>query len=335
MIAGAERPLVVITQRAHQEVLDFLGRHCRVWSNEDLEPLPTGQLLLRAAEAEALMVFMPDRIDEAFLQGCPRLQVIGAALKGYDNFDVEACSRRGIWFTIVPDLLTVPTAELVVGLMIALARQVLSADRLLRERGFGGWRPQFYGFGLEQRNAGIIGLGAVGRAVARRLAAFDMKVLYTDRQPVSTEVFAGTLARYTSLENLLRESDFVIPLVPLNAQTHHLLNTRTLALMKPGSFLVNAGRGSLVDERAVAGALATGHLGGYAADVFEMEDWARPDRPRAVDPQLLSMTDRTVFTPHLGSAVGTVRLAIEMEAAQNILEALNGKTPRGAVNQPK
>jgi phosphonate dehydrogenase len=112
------------------------------------------------------------------------------------------------------------------------------------------------------------------------------------------------------------------------------LNTRTLALLKPGSFLINAGRGSVVDERAVAAALRSGHLGGYAADVFEMEDWALPDRPQTLAPELLAMTERTVFTPHLGSAVRDVRLAIEMEAAANILEALAGKTPQGAINQP-
>jgi phosphonate dehydrogenase len=297
--------------------------------------LPAAQLLSRAAEAEALMVFMPDRIDEDFLRHCPHLKVIGAALKGYDNFNVEACSRRGVWFTIVPDLLTVPTAELVVGLMIDLARHIRAGDRLIRKGGFSGWRPRFYGKGLQGSTAGIIGLGAVGRALARRLAALEMKIMYTDIQPVPTEMFAGTVAVYASLENLLRESDFVIPLAPLTTQTRHLLNARTLTLMKPGSFLVNAGRGSLVDERAVAEALAGGHLAGYAADVFELEDWALADRPRDINLQLLSLTERTVFTPHLGSAVGAVRLAIEMEAAQNILEALNGKTPRGAVNQPK
>jgi phosphonate dehydrogenase len=171
MKSNLDRPLVVITQRVHQEVLDFLGGHFRVWSNEKPEPLPAAELLLRASEAEALMVFMPDRIDEEFLRHCPHLKVIGAALKGYDNFDVEACSRRGIWFTIVPDLLTVPTAELVVGLMIALARKILPADRSIREGRFAGWRPRFYGLGLEKGTAGIIGLGDVGRALARRLAA--------------------------------------------------------------------------------------------------------------------------------------------------------------------
>ncbi len=330
-----ERPLVVMTQRVHQEVLDFLWRTCRLWPNEDSEPLSLAQLKRRASEAEALMVFMPDRIDEDFLRHCPHLKVIGAALKGYDNFDVEACTSRGIWFTIVPDLLTIPTAELIVGLMIALARQVGPGDRFIREAGFEGWRPRFYGKGLQGSTAGIIGLGAVGRAVARLLAAFEMKILYTDIRPLSDDAHRGIGVAYASMDDLLRQSDFVIPLVPLTDRTRHLLDAGKLARMKVGGFLVNAGRGSVVDEGAVAEALRRGHLGGYAADVFEMEDWALPNRPRAIDPELLMMPERTIFTPHLGSAVEAIRLEIEMEAARNILEALNGETPRGAINRPR
>jgi phosphonate dehydrogenase len=330
----SERPLVVITQRVHAEVLDLLGRCCRVWVNADLEPLSQDQLIRRAAEAQALLVFMPDRIDDNFLKHCPYLRVIGGALKGYDNFDVEACTRRGIWFTIVPDLLTESTADLVVGLMIALSRHILSGDRLIREGDFRGWRPQFYGTGLGGKQAGIIGLGALGQAVARRLAAFDMKIVYTDIRSIPEAALTGPSPAQVSLEELLRESDFVIPLVPLTSRTKYLLNADTLALMKPGSLLINAGRGSVVDESAVAEALEKGHLGGYAADVFEMEDWALPNRPDAVNPRLLARPDRTVFTPHLGSAVGTVRLQIEREAAVTILEALRGEIPRGAVNRP-
>ena len=330
----SEKPLVIITQRIHQEVRDFLERHCRVWANEGLEPLPTSQLILKASEAEAMMVFMPDRIDDDFLGHCPRLKVIGAALKGYDNFDIEACTRRGIWFTIVPDLLTVPTAEMVVGLMIALARNILPGDHLVRDGNFQGWRPQLYGLGLQGRTAGIIGMGAVGQAVARRLAAFEMHILYTDIHPLPEERQLDSPALFTSLDDLLQRSDYILPLVPLTETTKHLLNAERLALIKPGSFLVNAGRGSLIDEAAVAKALQSGHLGGYAADVFEMEDWALLDRPEAIHPILLALPERTVFTPHLGSAVKTNRLQIEMEAARNIVEALDGKTPRGAINQP-
>jgi phosphonate dehydrogenase len=329
-----ERPLVVITQRVHQEVIEHLGQTCRVWSNDGSEPLDKSTLLPRAAQADALMVFMPDRIDEAFLQQCPRLKVIGAALKGYDNFDVEACTRRGIWFTIVPDLLTVPTAELIVGLMIALARNLLPGDEQIRQGAFHGWRPQFYGKGLNGANAGIIGLGAVGRALAHRLKAFDIKIIYNDVSPLPEDQGSLLGAAHVTLEELLGESDYVIPLVPLNRETRHLIDGRKLALMKPGSFLINAGRGSVVDEKAVAEAIEKGHLAGYAADVFELEDWALSDQPSAINPQLNSMREKTVFSPHLGSAVQAIRLEIEMEAARNILEALNGQTPRGAVNQP-
>jgi phosphonate dehydrogenase len=280
------------------------------------------------------MVFMPDHLDDFFLNQCPRLKVIGAALKGYDNFDVEACTRRGIWFTIVPDLLTVPTAEMVVGLMIALARNILPGDRLIRQGFFYGWRTQFYGLGLEGRTAGIIGMGAVGQAVARRLTAFDMQILYTDIRPIPEEELAGCQALFTPLDDLLQRSDYVLPLTPLTETTKHLLNAERLARMKPGSFLVNAGRGSLVEEEAVAKALQSGHLRGYGADVFEMEDWALQDRPDNIHPNLLSLPERTVFTPHLGSAVSTNRLQIEMEAARNIVEALDGLPPRGAINRP-
>jgi phosphonate dehydrogenase len=329
-----ERPLVVITQKVHREVIEYLGQTCRVWPNDGSEPLDKSTLLSWAAQADALMVFMPDRIDEAFLQQCPRLKVIGAALKGYDNFDVEACSRRGIWFTIVPELLTIPTAELIVGLMIALARNLLPGDELIRSGAFQGWRPQFYGKGLNGSTAGIIGLGAVGRALAQRLKAFDMKIIYNDVSPLPDDEASRLGVVHATLEELLKKSDYVIPLVPLTRETRHLIDRRKLTLMKPGGFLINAGRGSIADERAVAEALQEGRLAGYAADVFEVEDWALSDRPPAIDPQLRSMREKTVFSPHLGSAVRAVRLEIEMEAARNILEALNGQTPRGAVNRP-
>ena len=327
-----EKPLVVVTQKVHPEVIAHLGRTCRVWPNLESEPLDKPTLLSRAAKADALMVFMSDWIDEDFLQQCQRLKVIGAALKGYDNFDLEACTRRGIWLTIVPDLLTVPTAELIISLMIALARNLLPGDELIRQGGFQGWRPQFYGRGLQGNTAGIIGLGSVGKAVAQRLKAFDMQIIYNDVNPLPEEETSRLGIIPVPLEELLRESDYVIPLIPLTRETRHFIDERKLRMMKPGGFLINAGRGSLVDEKAVAGALEKGLLAGYAADVFEMEDWALSERPLTIDPQLLAMKGKTVFSPHLGSAVRGARLEIEMEAARNILEALKGQTPRGAVN---
>lgn len=306
------RPRVVITQRPFPETVDLLSPHAEVVVGP---PTP---------DAGALMVFMTDSLDEAFLRTCPHLQIVAAALKGCDNFDVEACTRLGIWFTIVPDLLTGPTAELAIALMLGLARNVLAGDRLIRSGSFQGWRPILYGTGLAAATVGIIGFGAVGHALARMLEGFPSQVQYHD--PAAE----GSIP----LDALLATSDFVLPLLPLTKDTFHLLGRDALHRMKPGSYLINVGRGSVVDEEAVADALESGHLAGYAADTFEMEDWARRDRPRELNPRLLRLTDRTLFTPHLGSAVASARCDIERSAANNILAALRGERPADAINHP-
>lgn len=327
-------PRVVITHWVHSEVLQYLSTFAEVAPNPSRETLDRGEIMLRARDADALMAFMPDCINEQFLDACPRLRIVSAALKGYDNFDVAACSKKGIWFTIVPDLLTGPTAELAIGLMIGLARNMLKGDRLVRTAGFAGWRPQMYGTGLADSNVGIIGMGCLGKAVARRLLAFESRLFYYDPVPMSHDREKELRVIRVSFHELLGISDFVVLAVPLNANTYRMLNASSLARMKPGSYLINPARGSVVDEKAVAEAVASGHLGGYAADVFEMEDWARTDRPSRVSQRLLDLTDRTFFTPHLGSAVDAARREIAMDAARNIVDVLHGKRPRGAVNNP-
>lgn len=328
------KPKVVITHWVHPEIIEMLETVAEVVRNETRDTLPREEVLRRARDAEALMVFMPDSLDADFLAACPRLRIVGAALKGYDNFDVDACTRRGVWFSIVPDLLTIPTAELTIGLLLGITRHVLLGDRRIRSREFRGWRPELYGSGLTGRTLGIIGMGAVGRAIARRLAGFDMNLLYCDKVALDAELERAWGVRRVELDELLAHSDFVVPMLPMTPQTQHLIHAGTLARMKRGSYLVNACRGSVVDEHAVVDALASGHLAGYAADVFEMEEWSRPDRPSAIPQALLDDTARTLFTPHLGSAVREVRLEIEREAARNIMQALAGERPAGAVNGP-
>lgn len=308
----SRRPRVLITQRVFPKTVELLAPHAEVILGPP------------ARDADALMVFMPDSLDEEFLRGCPHLKIVAAALKGCDNFDVEACTRLGIWFTIVPDLLTEPTAELALALMLGLARNVLAGDSLIRSGDFQGWRPILYGTGLAGATVGIIGFGAVGRAVARMLQGFSCRVQYHDP-------FVEASA---PLDTLLETSDFVLPLLPLTPGTFHLLGREALARMKPSCYLINVSRGSVVDEDAVADALESGRLAGYAADTFEMEDWARVDRPREINPRLLQLTDRTLFTPHLGSAVASARLEIERAAANNILQVLRGERPSGAINTP-
>jgi phosphonate dehydrogenase len=329
------KPKVVITHRAHPEIIELLAERCEVLPNQTGERLAREEILKRTHDAEAIMTFMPDSVDDAFLRGCPRLKVVGCALKGYDNYDVEACTRHGVWITNVPDLLTIPTAELTIGLVIGLARHVLAGDAFVRSGEFQGWRPLLYGTGLAGRTLGIIGMGAVGQAIARRLQGYEMTLLYTDPRALPAQLERDWRLERVELDALLGRSDYVVPMVPLRDATFHLVNAAAIAKMKRGALLINTCRGSVVDEHAVAEALASGRLAGYAADVFELEEWTRPDRPRAIPQALLDDLARTLFTPHIGSAVAEVRLAIEREAASNILQALRGEVPRGALNQPR
>ena len=329
------KPKVILTHRVHPEVIELLAEHCEVIPNPGPETLPLDEILQRAKDAEALMTFMPDRVDEAFLRACPRLRVVGCALKGYDNYDVEACTRHGVWITNVPDLLTIPTAELTIGLLIGLTRNMLAGDRFVRTGRFNGWRPALYGSGLTGKTLGLIGMGAVGQAIAQRLVGYDMRVLYTDPVALPKEKEAQWGLDRVELPALLAASDFVVPMVPYRDQTLHMIDGDALARMKTGAYLINTCRGSVVDEQAVVEALASGRLAGYAADVFEMEEWARPGRPQAIPQALLDDSERTLFTPHIGSAVDAVRLEIELEAARNILQALRGEIPQGAINRPQ
>ncbi len=321
---------IVITHRVHPEITAELSRYGSVFANESSESLDPTVLMEESGAADALMVFMPDRIDEAFLEGCPRLKIVACALKGYDNIDVDACTRRGVWVSIVPDLLSAPTAELAVALLLALTRNIVKGDLHVRSGAFRGWRPVLYGSGLHGKKAGIVGFGSVGRIIARRLSGFDLKVSFFDPHFKEQEA-AAFATRMDDLDELIRDSDYLILAAPLAQSTFHLFDRERLGRVKHGAFMVNVGRGSVVDECALAEALSSGRLAGYAADVYEMEDLSRADRPYSITPSLLVASRRTVFTPHLGSAVAEVRLDIERAAAVNIIDVLQGKPPRNGV----
>lgn len=332
---GPPKPKVVVTNPVFSETAAFLAARCSVDGNDAVEPWTPAEVQRRCAAADGLLAFMTDRVDAAFLAACPKLKVVACALKGWDNFDREACTRAGVWLTAVPDLLTEPTAELAVGLALALGRNLPAGDRLVRTGGFAGWRAQLYGTGIAGSVVGIAGAGRVGRAIARRLAGFGAaRLLYHDEAALEADAARALGLERTTWTGLIENSDVLFLALPLTAGTRHLLGADALGRIKPGCRVVNAGRGSVVDEGAVADALAAGRLGGYAADVFEFEDWALPDRPCGVAPGLLG-SDRTVLTPHLGSAVAEVRRAIEMAAARNLLEALAGREPPDAVNRPR
>ena len=320
---------VVVTAPVFDSVRARLeGAGAAVVGNAGPEPWGREALHGALAGASGALVFMTDRVDAAFLEAGAGeagagLRVIGCALKGWDNVDLAACTARGVLVAVVEDLLTAPTAELAVGLMIAAGRQVVAADRAVRAEGFRGWRPRFYGVGLDGSVVGIVGMGAVGRAVAARLQGFGCRVVHWDRERAREG--------WMPLEELLGAADYVVLALPLTAETAGLIGAAALGRMRPGAVLVNPARGSLVDEAAVAAALGSGRLAAYAADVFECEDWARERRPGAVHPGLLG-SGRTVLTPHIGSAVATVRERIELAAAEAVLAGLRGDRPEGCLN---
>lgn len=323
-----EAPIIVASNRLCREVAQRLAAAGRLVMPEGEEPFSPDALARHLREADAFMGFMTDRVDADWLASAPRLRVVAAALKGFDNYDVQACAGAGVWLTIVPDLLTEPTAELAIGLAIGLGRHLRAGDARVRGGAFTGWRPTLYGTGLAGATVGVLGLGAVGRAIVDRLAGFGVAHLLGHDPHVTDPRLAAV-----PLNTLLAQSDFLFLAAPLVSGSRHLIDSAALAHGRPGLLMINVGRGSVVDEAAVADALVHDRLGGYAADVFEFEDWAIPHRPLSVHAGLLAHP-RTLFTPHLGSAVAAVRLAIEHRAADNLLAVLAGHTPPDAIAGP-
>lgn len=321
-------PLVAFRSKPHADALRLLQSSCRTAAlkcasdSDDPWPPPT-------EEASGLLVFMSDRVDECLLDSCPRLRIVAGALKGADNIDVSACSARGVWVTVVDELLSKPTAELAVTLLLVAARRVREGDALVRGAQFRGWRRQLPGFSVRGASVGIVGLGSLGREIVPALSALGATCGYHDP---SVATFPG--ARALDLEDLLAQSRAVVLAAPLTADTRGMVDARRIAMMPRGSVLVNVGRGSCVDENAVAEALADGHLAAYAADVFAMEDTYVDGRPSRI-PHGLLMHPRSVFTPHLGTACPEARREIELTAARSVLQALRGEHPSGAINQPQ
>ena len=323
---------IVVAQPLHESVLKRLQQHATVFMNSGPDPLSERELAEWCKDADAVMIFMTEQINDGFLQQCSKLKIVAGALKGYNNIDVAACGQRGILVTVVPDLLTEPTAELAIGLMIAVSRNLSAGDRYVRSGAFQGWRPRFYGGSLSKANVLIIGAGAVGQAIMRMLSGFDCKVTYVDTKPLKAEQEERLSCQCGELKSSLSQADFVVLAIHLTPDTKHLVDREFLSGMKKGSYLINPARGSVVNENDVATALESEHLGGYAADTFEMEDWALSDRPVEIPPAL-RQSEYTVLTLHIGSAVARIREEIEMSAADSIIQVLQGKFPDTVVNR--
>jgi len=270
-----------------------------------------------------MICLLSDRIDEEILSAAKRLRIVANYAVGFDNIDIPAATRRGIAVSNTPDVLTNATAELAWALLLSVARRVVEGDRLVRAGEFHGWDPlMLLGYEVAGKTLGIIGAGRIGTAMARRARGFDMRILYT--RPSGPRREMDELgAQHVELETLLRESDFISIHTPLTPATRHMIGRPQFELMKPTAILINTGRGPVVDEAALADALANRRIAGAGLDVYEYE-------PK-VEPALLAL-DNVVLLPHIGSATFEARAAMARLAAENVLDALRGKVPRTCLN---
>ena len=307
---------VVVTRPINPQAAELLAGH-EVWTWPESRTMPRHLLLERIADARGALVMLTDRIDEEFLESGKRLAVVSQMAVGVDNVDLEACTRRGIPVGHTPDVLTETTADMAWALLAAAARRIPEGrDYVLRGQ-WQEWDPDLLlGNDLWGTTLGVVGMGRIGAAVARRAGGFSMRVVYNSRSP-KPEIEAETGAVFADLTDLLAQADHVVVTAAYTPRTHHLIDDAALSRMKPTSTLVNIARGPLVDPDALFRALQRGVIGSAALDVTEPE-------PIPVDHDLLSLPNCLVI-PHLGSASRGTRLAMATRAAENLLAGMEGK----------
>jgi gluconate 2-dehydrogenase len=309
-----ERPRVLVSIDMLPVLVERLAPHADLDLNPAAARLAPDVLRDRMRDKAGAVICGSDRIDEALLAACPDLRAISSLAAGVNNIDLEACARRGIIVTNVPDVHAETVADLAWALMMNAARRVVEADAWLRRESWQGWEfGQFLGSDVFGKKLGLIGFGAIGQALARRAVGFGMKTQYFARNRLHAADETRLQAQLVSLDAIMQESDHVILTVPYSRETHHLIGARELALMKSSATLVNVARGGVIDDAALIEALESGKPGAAALDVFENE-------PR-FDPRLRTLSN-VVITPHIGSASMETRQAMAARAADNLIESL-------------
>lgn len=316
------KPEILVSRAIFPEVIERLAAVAEVDAHPDDAPLPADELARRLQGKQGALTMISDRIDASVLGDSPTLKAVCNVAVGYNNLDLEALTARGIAATNTPGVLDDTTADLAWALILASTRRVVSADKWVRAGQWDGWRfLDWLGDDVHHATLGIVGMGRIGSAVARRAAGFDMKVIYHNRRPLPASESSG--AQWVTFPDLLATADVIVLMVPYSPATHHLIGEKELAQMKPSAHLINVARGGVVDDDALIATLAARRIAGAGLDVFENEP--------ALDRRFCDL-DNVVVTPHIGSASRGTRLAMAMRAADNLLQVLNGEKPRDLLN---
>jgi len=324
MASPTPKPSILISRILPEEAVARARSRAVVDLHEADKPLGRTELIARLKGRQGLICLITDAIDAPLLAACPDLKVVANVAVGFNNIDLAEATKRGVVITNTPDVLTETAADFAWTLLMATARRVVEADRYVREGKFTQWEFMLLlGGDIHGKTLGIIGFGRIGRAMARRARGFDMRVLYQDTVAADPATERELRATRTDTATLLRESDFVTLHTPLLPETQHLINTQSLKTMKKTAYLVNASRGPVVDEAALAQALKEGWIAGAGMDVFERE----PE----VHPALMGLPN-AVLAPHIASASSDTRLKMANLAVDNCLAVLEGKTPPTPVN---
>ncbi len=319
------KPRLLVARAIFPETLERLAQHFEVVANPTDEVWSHEDFVRRLQDADALLATGTQRIDAAVLAACPRLRVCATMTVGYNNFDLPAMTAAGVLGTNTPDVLTETTADFGFALLLAAARRMTESEHYLRAGKWGKWSYDlFAGAEVNGTTLGILGMGRIGQGIARRGAlGFGMKVIYHNRSRLDAATEAACQARYVDKQTLLRESDYLVLVLPYTPESHHTIGEAELAQMKPSAILVNVARGGIVDDAALARALRDRRIAGAGLDVFEGEPQLHPD---------LLTVPNVVLTPHIASATVRTRRAMAELAADNLIDFLLQGRPRTPLN---
>jgi glyoxylate reductase len=317
------KPKVYATHQLFDEARQILESACdaEYWTNE--ERPPREEVLRRVKDKEGLVCLLTEKVNDELLRVAPKLRIAANVAVGYDNIDVDACTKRGVVATNTPGVLDETTADFAWTLMMAVARRLAEGEQLARSGNWKGWNlDQLCGADIWGKTLGLVGFGRIGRAVARRALGFHMKVIYTDAVKAPDEVAKSLNAQYRDMNELLAESDFISLHVPLIPETRGLFDSPKFYRMKPTAFLINTSRGPVVEESALVAALDAKKIAGAALDVYENEPFIHPGLKRP----------NVVLAPHLASASLETRTKMAVMAANNVVALFKGQMPPNMIN---